>query len=263
MVSSTDTPTSTRRQTALIPSMTTSSLRAVFDHFGQKIISISANGSVETTNGTTTEQLREYGVTREQRSNHRLEIDYRQLSHDGEPSNPLTSDAREQILTEVETVLESDKISVDPDLTVTSVTIRVSDERLEAVTPAQTPEFDLTFIADPAEPPVRDRTKRQNAERGLYSELGFNITNLNLRSVVETATKYQEQINGQYLSWEGPEDIQPNAPNQLAIRINQHVLPETHGMLKPYEVIDDRVLELREGELEDSESSMEPQRGDH
>lgn len=255
MVSSSDMPASGYTHTARIPSLLTSSLRAVFDCFGSNIVSITANGSVETTNGTISEELRQYGVTHEQRTHHGLDLDFQQLTSDGEPSNPLTTEARDRILDEIETVLGSEKLAVKPDLTVTSLTLRVTDDRLEEVTPAQTSKFDLTFIADPAEAPVRERTKRQNAERGLYSEVGFNITNLNLRSVVETATKYQEQTNGQYLSWGGPEDIRPKAPAQLAIRINEHVLPDAYGMLKPYEVTDDQVLELREGDLKGANPS--------
>jgi len=76
-----------------------------------------------------------------------------------------------------------------------------------------------------------------------------------LRSVVETATKYQEQTDGQYLSWGGPEDIRSKAPVQLAIRINQHILPDAYGMIKPYEVTDNQVLEIREGELEGRDPS--------
>jgi hypothetical protein len=261
MVSSTEIPHG-YTQTAQIPSLLTSSLRTVFDDFGENIVSITANGSVETTNGTIAEELRKYGVTREQRTHHGLELDFQQLTSNGKPSNPLTSGAREQIIDEIEAVLNSEKISVEPDLTVTSMTLRVTEERLEEVTPAQTPEFDLTFVADPAEPPVRERTKRQNADRGLYSELGFNITNLNLRSVVETATKYQEQTDGQYLSWGGPEDIRPKTPAQLAIRINQHILPDAYGMIKPYEVTDDQVLEIREGELESATPSTAANRAE-
>jgi len=119
---------------------------------------------METTNGTIAEELRKYGVAREQRTHRGLELDFQQLTSNGKPSNPLTSGAREQIIDEIETVLDSEKISVEPDLTVTSMTLRVTEERLAEVTPAQTPEFDLTFVADPAEPPVRNRTKRQNAD---------------------------------------------------------------------------------------------------
>lgn len=254
-----DTPNRDYRNTAQIPSLLTTSLRSVLDAFGDDIVTLRAHASVETTNSTTAEEVRQYGVTREQRTHHGLDIDYQQLTDDGDPANPLSREARGRILDEVDTVLGTERIAVEPDLTVTSMTLRVTDERLEEVTPAQTPEFDLTFLADPAEQPVRERTKRQNADRGLYSELGFKIQNLNLRSVVETATKYQEQTAGQYLSWGGPKDIRPKSPTQLAIRINQHILPDALGMLKPYEVTDDQILELRESEIEaELEASAPP-----
>ena len=253
-MSSAGTPTDAHARTAQIPSLLTSSLRAVFEAFGEDIVSITAHGSVETTNSTTSEQLRDYGVTREQQTHHRVELDYQQLTSDGEPVNPLTASARDEILTEVETLLDTDTTTVDPDLTVTSMRVRITDERLAEVTPAQTPEFDLTFVADAAEHPLREQTQRRNAGRGLYGELGFNITNLNLRSVVETAAKQHEQTNGRYLSWGGPEDIRPRSPAKLAIRINEHVLPDTYGILKPYAVTDDSVLELVEGEVDADET---------
>jgi hypothetical protein len=151
----------------------------------------------------------------------------------------------------LDAVLDTDRSSVDPDLTVTSMLIRITEERLQEVTPAQSAEFDLLFVADPAEPPLREPTKRLNARRGLYSDLGFNITNLNLRSVIETEAKYHQQSDGQYLSWGGPDDIRPRTPDRLAIRINDHVLPDTYGMLKPYRVTDDSVLEVAESNLDD------------
>ncbi|WP_128226479.1 hypothetical protein [Halobacteriaceae bacterium SHR40] len=89
---------------------------------------------METTNGTIAEEPRKYGVTREQRTHHGLELEFQQLTKNGEPSNPVTSDAPEQIIDEIETVLDSEKISVEPDLTVTSMTLRVTEERLEEVT---------------------------------------------------------------------------------------------------------------------------------
>jgi hypothetical protein len=223
----------------------------VFETFGDDIISLTAHGSVETTNGTTTEELRNYGVTREQQTTHRVAVDYQQLTGDGDPINPLTESAREEILTQIERILGTEECNVQPDLTVTSVTIRITDERLAEVTPAHTPEFDLTFRADPTEPPLRADTQRRNEDRGLYSELGFNITNLNLRSVVETAAKHHEQTNGRYLSWGGPEDIRPRSPTKLAVRINEHVLPDAYGILKPYTVADDSVLELADTEIDD------------
>lgn len=237
--------------TTLIPSILTNSVRAIFDAFGEEIIHLRAHGSVETTNATVVDELRQYGVTREQQTQHRVLIDYEQLRGSDGPANPLTPDACDEILAEVATVLNVDTLTVEPDLAVTSVTIRTRNDALQDITPAQSPEFDLTFVSDPAESPVRDRTKRVNASRGLYSELGFNVTNLNLRSVVETETKYHQQSDGRYFSWGGPDDIRPRSPKRLAIRINEQILPEEYGMLKPYQVTDDRVLEIPEAELDE------------
>jgi hypothetical protein len=238
-------------------------MRALVEYFGADITDLSAHGSVTTTNQTIVEDLREYGVTREQETNHRIDIDYTQLQDDdGEPTNPLDAEARREIDDHIQAVLDSDSRTVDPDLSVTSFTIRVTDESLQEVTPAQTPEFDLRFVADPAEPAVRPQTKRHNADRGLYSELGFNVHNLNLRSVVETAVKYSEQSDGRYLSWQGPEDIRPQVPQRLAVRINDHILPDEYGMLKPYRVADDQVLEVDQEELEDDMADDEETGGD-
>ena len=243
-----------------LPSLLTNSCRAVMDAFGEEIIHLKAHGSVATTNQTIVEELAEYGLIREQETNHRLTIDYTQIqnSHESGASNPLSEDARHSIKEHINTILDIDSNNVDPDLAVTSVTIRVTDEGLQAVTPAQTPEFDLRFVADPAEDPVRPQTRRLNADRGLYSDLGFNIQNLNLRSVIETKTKYTEQSDGRYLSWHGPNDIRPRSPERLAIRINQNILPDQYGTLKPYRVTDDQILEIAEDEIETFDAQQQP-----
>jgi hypothetical protein len=242
-------------RTFRIPSLLTNSFRAVLEHYGGQIVRIQANGSVTTTNQTLVDELREYGVVREQETNHRLQIDYTQLGgdEDGEPDNPLNDEAMEAICEEL-TTLNTDEISVEPDLSVTSMTVRVTDDRLAEVTPAQTSEFDLQFVADPAEEAVREATRRRNSERGLYTDLGFNVKNLNLRSVVETATLYTEQSDGRYMSWQGPEDIRPKLSEQLVIRINQHILPEEYGTLKPYQVTDDQVLDIANDDFDDLDS---------
>lgn len=234
------------QQTHLIPSLLTNSGRAILDAFGEDLIALTAHGSVETTNQTVIESLRKYGVSRAQRTTHRLSLEYERLRGKDGPKNPLTESAQDEILEEVETILAVESPAVNPDLAVTSFTIRITDERLQDITPAQTPEFDLRFVADPAEPAIREPTKRLNVERGLYSDLGFNVTNLNLRSVIETETKYHQQSDGRYLSWRGPDDIRPRSPKKLAVRINNHVLPDRYGTLKRYLVTDDRVLELDE-----------------
>ncbi len=248
----------THRDADLIPSLLTNSLRVVLKTFGEDIHQITAHGSTATTNHTTTEELRDYGVRVERRNSHAVKLDYEQLTtRDGEPMNSLSEDVIHQLFSELDVHLGHEDLSVAPDLTVTSVTLRISDDRLAEVTPAQTAEFDLRFEADPAEEAVLEQTERVNHGRGLYNELGFDRMNLNLYSVVETATKYQTQSTGRYLHWHGPDDPRPRAPELLTARVNQHVLPDKYGMLKPYSVVDDRVLEIDENQLDDEWNSAD------
>lgn len=241
-------------QTFLIPSLLTNSFRAVVEHFGTDIQSIHAEGSVETTNGGSIDGLRMYNVNREHRSSQRVRIDYERLSGRDGPKNALTPDAQERIFEELDAILGADHLTSKPDLAVSEVTIRAKDERLQEITPAQSPEFDLQFVADQAEDPVREVTKRLNAERGLHDEQGFQIRNLNLRSIEETATKFHRQTDGRYMSWQGPEDVRPRSPKRLAIRVNKHILPERYGTLKQYGVTDEHILELLEDPVDDIEA---------
>jgi hypothetical protein len=218
----------------------------VLEAFGEDIIKLRAHGSVETSNRAILENLRQYGVSREQQTHQRITLDYERLLGSDGPSNPLTENAQQDIFEELNALLSSEATSANPDLAVTSFTARITSKKLQEVTSAQTSEFDLRFVADPAEEAVREPTKRLNLDRQLYSELGFKITNLNLRTVTETATIHHQQSDGRYLSWGGPGDIGPRSPDRLAVRINQHVLPDTYGMLKPYYVADDHVLKLKE-----------------
>lgn len=238
-----------QHETVLIPSMLTNSARAVLGAFGPQITQIKAHGSTETTNSSVIDELREYGVTLERQTLHRVKIDYKRLPGKDGPANQLTDDVIHRLFTELDAHLDTGDLAVAPDLAVTSLSVQVSDKQLQEVTPAQTDEFDLYFVADPAEEAVREQTELCNRERGLYRELGFNRTNLNLRRVVETATKHHEQGDGRYMSWQGPDDIRPRSPERLAVRINRRILPNDYRMLKPYSVTDDHVLEIREDEL--------------
>lgn len=255
----------TSNRTYKIPSLLTTSMRAILEVFGEDIVELKANGSVTTTNQTLIEDLREYGVTREQQTNHRIEIDYTQLQDNdsNEASNPLDEEAQLDLDEHISAVLDAESRAVEPDLTVTSVTIRINDERLQKVTPAQTSEFDLHFVADPAEPDLREQTQRRNSDRGLYSDLGFQIQNLNLRSVVESATKFSQQTDGEYYAWQGPDDIRPQAPRKLASRINQHVLPDQYAKLKHYQVADDQKLDLVDGDFDNREGENENSEGEN
>lgn len=239
-------------RTVQIPSLLTNSLRVVLSEFGEQIIQLSAKGSVETTNSSFIDTLREYGLSWENTDKQRLNLDYEQLpgADPGEPVNPISADARENLLSEVAARLGPTEAGIKPDLAVSSVTIRVSEQDLQAVSPAHTSEFDIRLSSDPAEPGIREPTKRRNVERGLYEQLGFTIRNLNVRSVTETAAKHHEQSDGRYLSWGGPGDTRPRSPTRLAVRINDLILPDEYGVLKPYIVSEDDTLTLDEDALE-------------
>ena len=242
------------RQTIRIPSLLTNSLRVVLETFGTDIVHLQAHGSIGTTNTSMVEELRQYGVSREQQTLHRLNFEYEQLQKsDGTPANPLTEEARASLYTEIERILDREELTVVPDLAVTSLTIRVTEPALKEVTPARSEEFDLRFEADPAEPPIREHTRRLNGDRRLYSELGFQLTNLNLRSVTETAaTKHQQWSDGRYHSWRGPDDIVPKTLPRLTVRINDRILPDPYGMAKPYTVVKNEEIQVPESALDEA-----------
>lgn len=247
------------KRTILVPAILTNSLRVVLNTFETDIVRLRAKGSIGSTNQTLIDELREYGVVRKQEESHRIDLDYTQLQNADaeEPSNPIDEDARNTICKHLDAVLDPPNADVKPDLSVQSLTIRVTDERLKAITPAQTSEFDLRFSADKAEKPVREQLRRLNEGRGLYSELGFKLHNLNLHSVIETATKYMGQTDGRYFSWSGPGDVRLKSRKKLAIRINKHVLPEEYGTLKPYQVTEDMDTQIVEEEFEPPQPTLE------
>ena len=265
-MSSTSDSAGTVARTTLIPALKTNSVRAILNTFGDSIIKLEASSSSTTTNETHVEDIREYGVFRAQETKQSFSIDYTQLQ-DADSSaldNPWDEAAINTLYEHLNAILDAESQSVKPDLAVQSVTIRVSDEALKEVTPARTTEFDLHFEAAQAEEALRDQTRRANAGRGLYTELGFNVTNLNLHSVIETETKFHEAADGKYFSWHGPaHDTRPNGNDQLAVRINDRVLPDQYGLLKPYQVVDDEVidvsdeaLEADDGDTDDDETSV-------
>lgn len=243
-----------------IASMKTNSARVILEAFGESITQLKASGSTVTSTEASIEELREYGVIRKQETKQQLDVDYRQpdIPDGPTPENQWDPDAIEEFFGHVNAILDTESQAVKPDLAVQSFTIRITDEALQSVTPARTNEFELYFEAAPAEQAVRRRTRRANAGRGLYSELGFNVTNLNLHSVIESAPKFSGQSDCKYYSWQGPEyDVRPNINPQLSVRINDRVLPDEYGMLKPYHIVTDEVIDVPEDAFEDIESSEE------
>ena len=251
-MSSTSDPAGTVASMTLIPALKTNSVRAILDTFGDSVVQLKARSSITTTNETGVEDIREYGVLRTQETKQTFSIDYTQLqdADSAAPDNPWDEAAIETLYEHLNAILNAESQPVKPDLAVQSVTIQVTDEALKEVTPARTAEFDLHFEAAQAEEALWEQTQRANAGRGLYTELGFNVTNLNLHSVIETETKLHES-DGKYFSWHGPaNDTRPNGNDQLAVRINDRVLPDQYGLLKPYQVVDDEVIDVSDEALE-------------
>jgi hypothetical protein len=234
-------------KTVSVPALLTNSLRTIFGEFQGNIIQVSAHGSVTTPpTQVVVDGFEGYDFVRKQETQHSLELNYRK-EKDIDPANPLDKTTREDLLEEVSTTLTNDSLSVEPDLAVTELVIRVRSDKLAEVTGAQTTEFDLRFGADPAEEAIKGQTRLVNRGKGLYEELGFNITNLNLRSVEETKTKFDQQGDGQFFYWRGPRgDVPPRITKQLAIRINRDILPDDVGTLKHYGVVDEQTLELKD-----------------
>ena len=258
-MSSTSDPAGTVAPMTLIPALKTNSVRAILDTFGDSVVQLKARSSITTTNETGVEDIQEYGVLRAQETKQTLSIDYTQL-HDVDsaaPDNPWDEAAIETLYEHLNAILNAESQPVKPDLAVQSVTIQVTDEALKEVTPARTAEFDLHFEAAQAEEALWEQTQRANAGRGLYTELGFNVTNLNLHSVIETETKFHES-DGKYISWHGPaNDTRPNGNDQLAVRINDRILPDQYGVLKPYHVVDDEVIDVADDVLNDETGQSE------
>lgn len=257
-------PTGTKRtDIEMIPAMLTNSFNAIVECFGDSITELTAHGSVVTTNKSEIEDLRKYGVTLEQQNHHRLELDYQRMVDDGEPWNLLDADAIGELQHTVQQELGTSAKTVQGDLAVRSFTIRETDERLAEITPAQTDEFTLKFRADPAEDAVRSLTQGRNEDRGLYNQLGFDCHNLNLRSVVETATEYHEQHDGRYFYWEGPDHVRVRINEMLATRINKHILPDQYGMLKPYGIVDDKILDIDQDHVDEAQLREQVSSSDH
>lgn len=247
-------------RTIAIPALKTNSARAILEAFGDSIIRLNASSSVIIPDKDMIEELRKYGVLHAQESKQQLEVDYTQLQDSGssEPENLWDDDAIESLYDHINAILDSGSRSVKPDLAVQSFTIRITDKVLKEVTTARTAEFDLHFESAPAEESIRDQTRRANADRGLYSELGFNIANLNLHSAIETATKYTEQSDGTYISWNGPKaDTRPHVNPEMAVYINDRILPDQFGILKPYHVVTDEIIDVVDEDIEDDTEDSE------
>jgi len=236
-----------------IPSMLTTSAVEMMETFTTDIIEIKAKASSETTNPDSV--LREFGFHRKQTQSLSLMLDYQQI-REYEPErgvvvqNPLTEAAIDEITHELSLELGGRDMNVEPDLAVSKLVVNITSEALEAETRARSDEFELTFVSDPAQPVQgddmgsRSLTRRCNNDRGLYTELGFDIRNLNLRRVEETQAKYADQGDPLIMSWQGPGDTRPRSDRAIASIIVDEVCPDDYAATKWFGVSDADDTEL-------------------
>jgi len=231
--------------------MLTNSAREVINTFGAQIIEIEAEASLDTWNHD--ELMRDYGVMRHQLTRQKVSIDYHEIRNEHGPENPSTDAKAEKILAKVGDHLDDFSIDDPADLAVSKLRLRVSEEEIEDVTRAQSDEFELTFISDPAGD-AREITERKNAPH-LYEELGFEYRNLNLRSVAEVRAKYTEQSDAKLMGWGGPTDVRPRCSNELAQAVHSNILPEEFAALKWYTVGEENTTQLQSIETADGDQA--------
>jgi hypothetical protein len=233
--------------------MLTTSAVEMMQTFTTDIVKLKARGSNETRNPDAL--IREYGLDREQKQSHKVTLNYRQLREHvpGEGiviQNPLTEAAVDDITEEIRNRLQYDA-DVKADLTVSKLVVDATLPELEAETRAMSSEFELTFVSDTAQPaPGDDRgarslTRQKNRDRGLYSELSWNINNLNLHRVEETQAKYPNQGDGLIMSWQGPGDTRPRSTEPIATIVNNEVCPDEYSATKWFGVAESDETELR------------------
>jgi len=231
--------------------MLTNSAREVINTFGAQIIEIEAEASLDTWNRD--ELMRDYGVMRHQLTRQKVSIDYHEIRNEHGPENPITDAKAEKILAKIDDHLDDFSIDDSADLAVSKLRLRVSVEEIEDGTRAQSDEFELTFISDPAGD-AREITERKNAPH-LYEDLGFEYRNLNLRSVAEVRAKYTEQSDAKLMGWGGPTDVRPRCSNELAQAVHSNILPEKFAALKWYTVGEENTTQLQSIETADGDQA--------
>jgi hypothetical protein len=239
---------------APIPSILTTSAVEMLETFTTDIVKIKARGSHETRNGDSL--MREFGLDWTQTQRHEVTLDYRQIREREEGKgivvqNPLTEAAVDNLIHELRLRLRPDA-DVEPDLTVDKLVLDATLPSLQDSTRAMSSGFELTFVSDPAHSTpgdtrgARSLTREKNRDRGLYSELSWNIRNLNLRCVEETKVAYPEQGDGRIMSWQGPGDTRINSPKEVASTIKEKVCPDDYAAMKRFGVSDENDTELQD-----------------
>jgi hypothetical protein len=230
--------------------MLTNSAVEIMRHFTDDILELQAKASVGTPNRD--DLIPDLGLERKQIQRQEVTLNYRRIpSTDGPGAeNPLTDAAVDNIIHELGRKLNDFDTDAEPDLAVRKLIVDATLPELTEVTRANTDEYELMFVSDPAETVAEidddpeSQTRLKNRGKGLYDELGFKIRNLNLHSVVETRMKYAEQGNPKIMGWGGHEDIRPNSDKKLAQVVTSQVCIDEFADMKWYDVTSEDTIEL-------------------
>lgn len=239
--------TSKTRHEAEIPSILTNSAIEILREYTTDILEIKASASTDVSNSDSL--IREYGLDRKQTQRQTVELNYQAITDNyGEIQNPLTEDAVADIEDKIKQKLNGMTTDADPDLAVQKLVINATLPEVAENTRALCDTFELTFSSDYAEDKGEERdphslTRLRNSDRRLYSDLGFQIRNLNLRRVIDTRSKYTEQTNGTLFGWGGPTDVAPPQKPVVVDAICDFINSE-YSYLKQYAVMDDDDLVL-------------------
>jgi len=232
---------------AEIPSILTNSAVEMLQHFGEDIVEIKAQSATDDTNPDSL--MPEYGLNRRQLQRHTVRLDYKRITDtNGEVENPLTESVIDEMIRRIGIQLDDLTVDAQPDLAVNKLVVNQTLPDLEKNTRALSDEFELTFISDPAEDRGEEndpaaKTRMKNRDRRLYTDLKFDVQNLNLRSVVETRAKYTEQANGKLMGWGGPQDERPDTDPSITPAV-RGVIPDQYEWVKEFGVTESDELVL-------------------
>jgi hypothetical protein len=233
---------------AEIPSILTNSAIEMLQTFTTDIVEIKAESAIDETNPDSL--MPEYGLRRKQTHRQSVTLAYKAITDNttGEVENPMTEAAVDDIVREIGIRLDDMTVDAQPDLAVRKLVVEATLPELERQTRALSDEFELTFISDRAEDrgETNDpaaKTRMKNRDRRLYSDLSFDVQNLNLRSVVETRAKYTEQANGKIMGWGGPNDDRPDTDPAVTPAVRS-VIPDEYEWVKEYGITESNELVL-------------------
>lgn len=223
----------------IVPSLTTTSLRALADTLGENIKKAEFRTAISESQ-TYSDVLPDYGLdVRRQRADDfsgTYNRDVVSTPVGTKVRNPIDDGALFEELQEVKEYYEdSEGNKYPPDYSTLRFTAELSSKALKDISEkADNQRFDLSFEASAAESNIHSKTENDNEGRGLYVQ-GFNVRNLNLHRVTETVSKFENRETNILYSWDGPGDTSPFAPRSVGSAVFD-LLPDDISVSKTYRV---------------------------